>query len=111
MFNYDKLNEAIEKSGKTKAHLCRKLGRPPYFLRDVVRIKTALSSGDQKILADELGVTVAWLNDEEENIKKEPVAVSNELSEEERQFILWYRTQASEKDKAIVKAIVEADNK
>ena len=43
-------------------------------------------------------------------IEKEPVAVSNELSEEEIQFIKWYRNQASEKDKAIVRAIINADD-
>ena len=108
MFNYDKLNNAIEGSGKTKAYLCRKLGRPPYFLRDVMRIKSPLSETDQATLATELGVSVQWLNDEPE-IKKEQPADNGELSEDEKQFLIWYRTQATERDKAIVRAIVEGE--
>ena len=43
--------------------------------------------------------------------EKEPATSGDELSEEEVQFIKWFRTQASEKDKAIVRAIVEAEDK
>ncbi len=49
--------------------------------------------------------------DEILGIEKEPAAVSDRLSEEEIQFIKWYRNQASEKDKAIVRMIVEGDSK
>lgn len=64
----------------------------------------------QKI-ASYFGVTVAYLLGEEEGVKKEPATGGDGLTEEEKQFILWYRTQASEKDKAIVRAIIEAEDK
>lgn len=73
MFNYDKLKEAILQSGKSKSFLCRKLDRPEHYLRDVLKQKNKVPIEYQEILAKELGVTVAWLNDEEEmSIKKAP---------------------------------------
>lgn len=70
MFNYDKLVSAIEQSGKTKTYLCQKLGRPPYYLRDVIKQKNAIPSEYQNILAHELGVTVEYLNDSVEQTEK-----------------------------------------
>ena len=64
-------------------------------------------------IAEYLSVSTEWLitGIDPHKTEKEPATSGDELSEEERQFILWYRNQASEKDKAIVKAIVEADSK
>lgn len=69
MFNYDKLNNLIKVSGKTKTFLCRQIGREPYYLRDVFKQKTAIPMEYQEILARELGTTVQYLNDEEEKEK------------------------------------------
>lgn len=66
MFNYDKLKAAIEASGKSKTYLCKRLERPPYYLRDVIRQKNNIPDEYQKILATELGVTVEYLNDQNE---------------------------------------------
>ncbi len=62
-------------------------------------------------IAEYLSVSTEWLitGINPKSIEKEPAATSDELSEEEIQFIKWYRTQASEKDKAIVRMIVERD--
>lgn len=68
MFNYDKLEQAIKQSGKKKTYLCEKLGRPPYYLRDVIKQKNVIPDEYQTILADELGVTVEWLNDGDKKI-------------------------------------------
>lgn len=74
--------------------------------------KHAPSMAAIKRIAEYLSVSTEWLITGMDPLNtKEPATSGDELSEEERQFILWYRTQASEKDKAIVKAIVEADNK
>lgn len=82
MFNYDKLEKAVAESGKTKTYLCNKLGRPKYYLRDVIRQKNAIPEEYQTILAAELGVTVAYLNDEPEEIKKDPTPkTGNEVSD------------------------------
>lgn len=69
MFNYDKLNNLIKVSGKTKTFLCRQIGREPYYLRDVFRQRTTIPMEYQQILARELGTTVEYLNDEEEKEK------------------------------------------
>lgn len=58
-------------------------------------------------IAEYFGISVGELL----GIEKEPATIGDELSEEEVQFIKWFRTQASEKDKAIVRAIVEAEDK
>ena len=58
-------------------------------------------------IAEYFGISVGELLGTE----KEPATIGDELSEEEVQFIKWFRTQASEKDKAIVRAIVEAEDK
>ena len=71
MFNYDKLDTLIDESGKTKSFLCRQMGKPVYYLRDVLKQRTAIPLELQEILARELGVTVAYLNDEEQT--KKPV--------------------------------------
>lgn len=73
LFNYDKLADAIEQSGKTKTYLCQKLGRPAYYLRDVIKQKNAIPPEYQTILAHELGVTVEYLNDSAEQKEKPPV--------------------------------------
>lgn len=87
MFNYDKLERAIKESGKTKTYLCQKMNRPAYYLRDVIKQKNAIPSEQQRILADELGVTVEWLNDE---TTEKPAAKSDGLSEKDSEFIRMY---------------------
>ena len=65
-----------------------------------------------KRIAEYLSVSTEWLiTGIDPQDAKKPATSSDELSEEEKQFILWYRNQASEKDKAIVKAIIEAEDK
>lgn len=84
LFNYDKLADAIEQSGKTKTYLCQKLGRPAYYLRDVIKQKNAIPPEYQTILAHELGVTVEYLNDSAEQ-KEKPAHNVDELSDLKKQ--------------------------
>lgn len=57
-------------------------------------------------IAKHLDVPLSDLTGETEK----PASVSEgELSEEERKFIEWYRTQATDKEKAIVMTIVDSD--
>lgn len=60
----------------------------------------------QKV-ADYFRVPVSSLLGEEQ---EKPAPSGDELTEKEKSFIAWYRTQASEKDKAIIDAII-ADNR
>jgi transcriptional regulator with XRE-family HTH domain len=67
MINYNKLTKAIENSGKTKTYLCQLLGRPPYYLRDVIKQKNNVPEEYLEILAHECGVTVNYLKDAEDD--------------------------------------------
>ena len=58
-------------------------------------------------IASYLGVSVSYLLGTEQ--KEKPAPNGNGLSEEEIKFIEWYRSQASEKDKALVRMIVEGE--
>lgn len=102
LFNYDKLKAAIEASGKSKTYLCKRLERPPYYLRDVIRQKNNIPDEYQKILATELGVTVEYLNDQDEN---KPASVSaGELSDQDIRLVKWFRSLPPEKQRAILTA-------
>ena len=57
-------------------------------------------------IAEHLNVSVSDLTGE--NAEK-PAPIGDELSQEEEQFILWLRNQATEKEKALVRMIVEGD--
>lgn len=69
------------------------------------RKKTVQIATAQKI-ADYFGVSI----DRVMGVEKEPHAPKDiRLSDEELDFIQWYRTAATEKDKALIKTIVESD--
>lgn len=69
------------------------------------RKKTIQIDTAQKI-ADYFGVSV----DRVMGVEKEPhVPKDIRLSDEELDFIQWYRTAATEKDKALIKTIVESE--
>lgn len=96
MFDYARLEQLISESGKTKTHLCKVMGKPSYYLRDVFKQKTAIPADLQEILAKELETTVSYLNGEEEN-KKSPAPEGAELipgysdlSEEEKKKVSDY---------------------
>lgn len=57
-------------------------------------------------VANYFNVSVEYLTGTEE---KPATNEGSGLSEEERKFIEWYRSQASEKDKALVRMIVEGE--
>ena len=82
MFNYERLKECICESGKTKTYLCKKLGRPQYYLRDVLKNENAIPDNLQVVLAEELGTTVAYLNNESD-IKEQPIRFTDEPEDEE----------------------------
>ena len=99
MLNYDKLEVAIKKSGKTKTYLCEKLGRPPYYLRDVLKQKNAIPAQYQQILAQELSVTVEWLNDE---CEKKPATNGDGLSEERAEWAnAWGKATPAQRKAAL----------
>ena len=107
---YDVIHGLCERRGITGAKLCSEIGLSKGILTDLKKgRRSGVSAVTAQKIASYFGVTVGYLLGEEENIEKEPVTTGDELSEEEKKFILWYRSQASEKDKAIVRMIVERD--
>lgn len=65
-----------------------------------------------KILADYLGVSVEYLRGEtsERTAKEKPAdQVADGLTEEEIEYLKWYREKASERDKALIRMIVRGD--
>lgn len=101
MFNYDKLEQAIAESGKTKTYLCKQMGRPAYYLRDVVKQKNSIPEELQKILAEELGVSVEWLNDETDK-KEKPDEIAG-LSENEIKLLNLFRQLSSQEQGLFLK--------
>lgn len=109
---YERLLQLCAQKNIKGARMCTDLGISKSLMTD---LKSGRKKGVSAVTAQKIaayfGVSVAYLLGEEENIEKEPATSGDELSEEEKQFILWYRNQASEKDKAIVRMIVEGDAK
>lgn len=62
MFRYDRLNELVVESGKTKAALSRKMGHSSRYLNDAKKQNTDIKGADLEILASELGTTPEYLS-------------------------------------------------
>ena len=77
------------------------------YKSDATRWKNGSVPTDARMvkLADYFGVPVSELGDE----KEKSTGNADGLSEEEIKFIEWYRSQASEKEKALVRRIVEGE--
>lgn len=104
MLNYDKLSTLIAESGKTKTYLCKKMGRPSYYLRDVLRQKNAIPEDLLTILAAELDTTPAFLRDEQyDTDKKEEPATSkgDGLKSDELELINAFRSAPQSTQEAI----------
>ena len=76
MFNYDKLNALCKETGVSKAHLCRLIGRSPYYLRDAEKQKTNITGEPLEKIASALGTTTAYLSDLSD--EKKPLAHEDE---------------------------------
>ena len=61
--NFDKLDDLLKKTGKSKAHLCKLVERDRYYIRDC---KRSGNVPDEyiKIWADSLGTTYEYLTDQ-----------------------------------------------
>lgn len=101
MLNILKLEETAKENGKSFSFLSEKvLGKYRTYLKDVKFGKAKLSLEYQQILADELGVSIEWLNDETD-IKEKAVTVSDDsLTPEEEDVISIYRSLSPEQKEA-----------
>lgn len=105
----DKINVLLAQKGMSGADLERQIGVSNSVYS---QWNTKLTKPSKKSLlkvAEALGVDVSELIPDENKKEKPAATEGNGLSEEERKFIEWYRSQASEKDKALVRMIVEGE--
>ena len=101
MFMYDRLEELIAESGKTRAYLCRKMGRKEYYLRDVIRQKNVIPADLVEVLAAELKTSVEYLNGESD--EKHPSA----SSAKEQSMIDLFR-QMTPEEKAMAEIMLKS---
>ena len=103
---YIRIETLCKSKGVNITQMCKEAGVSRGNLTDLkMGRQSGLSATNLEKIADYFGVTINELLGN----KKEPAAVGNELSDEEKLFLTWYRTQATEKDKAIVRAIIEGE--
>ena len=80
--NYDRLESLIKESGKTKTHLCAKVNRGQYYLRDVKNKSINIPEEIIGVWADELGTTPEYLTGESDEKEKPAAQMDDELSPE-----------------------------
>lgn len=103
---YDKFKQLCDQKGVSAKRAVTEMGMSNSLATKWKNTEATPSSTTLKKVADYFGVSVAYLLGTEE---KPAATEGNGLSEEERKFIEWYRSQASEKDKALVRMIVEGE--
>ena len=64
LFRYDRMNALVQEKGIKKAHICRKLGKTNYYLRDAEKYRTDIQGESLRIIADILGTTPEYLSGE-----------------------------------------------
>ena len=74
MFRYDRLEELIKGSGKSKIYLCKKMNLGPTYLRDAKKQNSNIKDEPLRILAEELNTTPEYLRGETDDpgVKKAP---------------------------------------
>lgn len=75
-FRYDRMNTLVQETGVSKSHICRKLGKSRYFLRDSEKNNTDIQGECLQIIADALGTTPEYLSGETD--EKNPPAPKSE---------------------------------
>lgn len=70
---FDRLDNLLSETGKSKAHLCRIASRSPYYLRDVKKANINIPSDIIEKWADELNTTPEYLTGNTD-IKEKPTA-------------------------------------
>ena len=104
---YKRIEALCEEKGITGYRLCKDIEISPNVMTELKKgRRDGISAKNANKIAEYFGVSVAYLLGTEE---KPATNEGSGLSEEERKFIEWYRSQASEKDKALVRMIVEGE--
>lgn len=111
MVRYDRIWELCKETGKKRSHLSKAMGHSERYLLDARKQNTNIKFDELAILANELNTTPEYLIGETDDpgIKKPLGHLTEGLSEEEYEFILWYRRAASAKDKSLIKTMIAQD--
>ena len=64
LFRYDRMNILVQKTGVSKSHICRQLGKSRYYLRNAEKQQTNIQGESLQIIADILGTTPEYLSGE-----------------------------------------------
>lgn len=104
---YESILSLCAEAGIKGGKMCVDVGLSKSFMTDLkTGRRNGMSASTAQKIADYFGVSV----DRVMGVEKEPNAPKDiRLSDEELDFIQWYRTAATEKDKALIKTIVESD--
>lgn len=75
MVRYDRLKDAFEESGKTKAYVFRLIDRPRTYFNDCRKTNKDINDKELSVIAAELGVSMEYLRGEtdEKNLPAEEV--------------------------------------
>ena len=105
---YENLLSLCNERGITGGKMCTDIGLSKGLMTGLKKgRRSGISTDSAQKIADYFGVSVDRVLGAEQ--KEKPAPNGNGLSEEEIKFIEWYRSQASEKDKALVRMIVEGE--
>lgn len=108
---YKIFSELMEEKGLTAYKVSKETGISQSVLSAWKKGTSVPRPVTFKILADYFGVSVEYLRGETaERTAKEKPADLGGLSEEELDYIKWFRTQATEKEKEIVRLIVKGND-
>lgn len=110
MFRYDRLESLIAESGESKAWICRKIERPVYYLRDVIKQKNNIPADTQERLAEILNTTVDYLNGRTD-IKEKPASVGDRMSKEISEMIRLFEKAGPEPRAAALAVLRDADRR
>lgn len=106
---YELISELCEKKKVSKYRMCKDIGIQPSAMTDLKSgRKKGFTAEIANKIADYFGVTVGYLLGEEE--KEKPAGQKADgLTEEEIEYIKWFREEATEKEKALVRMIVKGE--
>ena len=81
MFRYDRMNLLAKEKGISKAHICRELGKSPYYLRDAENADTDIRGDALEKIAFLLGTTPDYLagktDEKTPDIPYSPISVND----------------------------------
>lgn len=105
---YETISGLCQSKGISGYRMCKDIGIQPSIMTDLKSgRKKGLSAAVANKIAAYFHVSVGYLLGTEEQEK--PADTIGALSEEELAYIRWFRHEATEKEKALVRMIVEGE--